>query len=731
MIMMFGALIITITNRNGMKTKILVPEGSTVTIDAAKEVPTATLQEIESTRPDSKTVATSRQKPTDPAVSTLTDQSSPYALIREGLVVSEYSYLPIYLTEFRDGDVIEIRGNGPFRLPHIHLLDRGLHLRAAAGYQPVFVPADSVLPDQQWIVVQRGQLRLEGCEFRRMRYDDYHMIVATGDSCEIENCTLIRGPSNAHAIADCSCPKVHISNSLLISGNGHLSLTFASTVREITFENNLYLSESYNSFAIASGDGPRSIRIEHNTFWGNNTLISGEFLKPSNRAVTAQLQAVVQRNLFTNPGPIQMLDLSAKMAIDDYRARISWNGEGNLATRFADQSFMEELAGVGQSGLTPVPSLSSQVGQVWNSNLSLAERLSVIRNSLAADVLADGTSLGINWDRVGPGPGYLHTLDPIERSQQHAAITLDGGPFTLVHSTEPVRGFTTLSDAVRVAEDGDTIELRTNDSVIASLDPSIAGRRLTIRAAEGYQPKTLDMSQLRLGSGHDWEFINLTFRGSLGSHSDGQIRRVTNCAFETAGEPVPDDRRLWLSALQTKGPDLEIVNCVLPGVTLIDVGTGRKVVIRNSILESCQLGSQWTVEGDQYLAFEDCVILNGTQMRSLISVGHPAGRGLFSAKRCLFDGFAIYHGPPGKFAWSGDQNQFRLWNHRWYWDGSLNHTAENLHSWQKLWNCDAHSNTANSIYFDPDQWRILQPVASKTSSPGIDFARFHRPPALR
>src|SRR5262249_2999034 len=45
------------------------------------------------------------------------------------------------LAVLKDGDTIEVHGNGPFPMPRIDLVGRQITLRAAAGYRLRFVPA--------------------------------------------------------------------------------------------------------------------------------------------------------------------------------------------------------------------------------------------------------------------------------------------------------------------------------------------------------------------------------------------------------------------------------------------------------------------------------------------------------------------------------------------------------------------------------------------------------------
>lgn len=730
-----GAIAITIANNNETQSKFKVSQTSTIpmtneppgTIDPAS---TGAVGSTDGAAGDGVTASNVIRK--NPDISKLDDHALPYVILRDGKVVGEFPYLPLQAPVYRGGDVIEVRGNGPFHLPQI-VADREFHLRAAEGYQPVFVAADSVSPDQHWIMVFKGALRLEGCEFRRMRYCEHDMIGALGDSCDIVNCTLAQGASNYGSLVECRCPNVGIKDSLLISGAGHVACKIHSEVRELSVENSLFLCGSFTVFAIDQCDVSRSFRLVNNTIAGTHFLLGGEFVKVVDRAFGEPIRIVARHNLFPREFTIVAADPNAQFTIDDFRSRLAWQGEENVGPNIADQSFVEDLAGPGQGGLISDPKSQVQCNRAWSPHVTATERVEAIRKSVTVGLPDETDKFDLNWETIGPGVGYLRTLDPGERDHQQPEAILEGGPFTLVHADSPARGFTNLVDAVRASQDGDSIELRTNDALTASLDISIPGRRLTIRAARGYQPQFIDTSGIRLGVGHDWEFVNLTFRGSLGYYSDGQIRRLQNCAFDVGDVRVAESELgLQLPGRRSPGPDMEIVNCVLPGITKIDAGPDRNLVIRNSVLQACQLGSAWSPDGDIHVRMEDCVVWNPTQMTMLFPFGgQPKGRAVISAEHCLFDGYAMLFGPQDRIVWSGDRNQFRLWHNLWSQELPPDHDPTDLASWQKRWGSDVKSTSAPSIYFDPQQWHLLAPQGTEPRATGVDFTRFHRPPALR
>ena len=68
----------------------------------------------------------------------------------------------------RDGDTIEVRGNGPFVTEPIHIGDRALVIRAGTGFRPVIELSASGIQADEPLLDTRARLVLEGLELRRM-----------------------------------------------------------------------------------------------------------------------------------------------------------------------------------------------------------------------------------------------------------------------------------------------------------------------------------------------------------------------------------------------------------------------------------------------------------------------------------------------------------------------------------------------------------------------------------
>jgi hypothetical protein len=660
----------------------------------------------------------------------------PFVLLRDNRTVGEFAFIPTNLPEFRDGDVIEVRGNGPFRLPQIKFTDRGLDLRAGEGYQPVFVPADVLPADQAWIIVAKGKLRLKGCEFRRMTYDDAHLIEAAGDSCEIVNCTLARGDSHARVLLDVNSSTVRIEDSLLIVGRGHASLSVGQDVREFTLRNSLFFTSSFDFLACQGGQDAQTVVLENNTFCGNGGVIQhfGSYLlMRDERFEGPPLKVIARRNVFASVCYFNtVFYLKDKVSPEEFRSVIAWEGEGNITPELRFPEATAKLIGPDKLGVAVDPNLRFYLHKAWSMDLPLAERLESIRDAVAGDLPAEGEPIGPDWNLIGPGAGYLATLDPAERDR-HAEETHEGGPFTLLHEGAPAHGFITLADAVRAAQDGDVIELRSDDALTAQLDSSVPGKNLTLRAAAGYQPKYVDTTGFRPGPGHAWEIVNLTLHGAFAASG---VRRLRNCAFDGAVHPsthyAPGP---LLFATEPDGPDVEVVNCCLPGTVMTESVSERKVVFRNCVLERCVVGDpvNQTNRDGQTIVLERCALWAPSGVTWLIATGNgvgPDGHANVVAERCILDGPLLAIRERRQLRWSGDWNLFRLWSRSWCWETANEYSEVGLSSWRKLWDSDAHSLSSVSIHFDPQQWRILPVDGAELPAAGVDFRLFHRPAAF-
>jgi hypothetical protein len=89
---------------------------------------------------------------------------------RTGFVIAgqapTYGRLPEAVAAARDGDIIEVHGDGPFPTPPVRTAGKRLTIRAAAGSRPVFLPEVPGQPQKEPFLSADADLRLDGLDVR-------------------------------------------------------------------------------------------------------------------------------------------------------------------------------------------------------------------------------------------------------------------------------------------------------------------------------------------------------------------------------------------------------------------------------------------------------------------------------------------------------------------------------------------------------------------------------------
>ena len=109
----------------------------------------------------------------------------------------------------KDGDVIEVHANGPFRTPKIEIVGTRLTIRAAAGSRPVFMPQDVDNPPLQWITSD-SELSLSGLDVDwpvSAKTSDAEVaadtaVIAARDRLHLTRCRIVSGNRTACATSN-------------------------------------------------------------------------------------------------------------------------------------------------------------------------------------------------------------------------------------------------------------------------------------------------------------------------------------------------------------------------------------------------------------------------------------------------------------------------------------------------------------------------------------------------
>src|SRR5262249_54161811 len=120
---------------------------------------------------------------------------------RDGRAEQQLDTLPEAVRQARSGDTIEVRGNGPFVLDPICIDNLELHIRAGAGFRPVFhvgpghtqiivrITAKKAATVASGVIVSNSLLALEGLEFLQPSNQGWPFITCCGP-LYVANCRL-------------------------------------------------------------------------------------------------------------------------------------------------------------------------------------------------------------------------------------------------------------------------------------------------------------------------------------------------------------------------------------------------------------------------------------------------------------------------------------------------------------------------------------------------------------
>ena len=100
-----------------------------------------------------------------------------------------------------DGDTIEVRGNGPFMTPPLHLGKTALTIRAGEGFRPVIKLSPEWAEQNVHLLDTQAALVLEGLELHRVRREwadksYHHVIESTGAPVRAANCRFVLKPGS-------------------------------------------------------------------------------------------------------------------------------------------------------------------------------------------------------------------------------------------------------------------------------------------------------------------------------------------------------------------------------------------------------------------------------------------------------------------------------------------------------------------------------------------------------
>jgi hypothetical protein len=416
----------------------------------------------------------------------------------------------------RSGDVIEIRGNGPFPLKGADpiAIPVPVTIRAGQGFRPV------IRLDQGAALSFDAPAILEGLEFQRAALMDGPAIFGgrSANQLYIANCRFTRcGVVNSALSAE-------IRNSqIFTTGN---AVHCPSGIQRVVLNGNIIYSPATALHVATDGNGPISLEIQHNTIVSGRILDVAASFAP-NVAPQHPVQARASFNVAcANNGVILLIHtapaaqewITAQPSDVILRQTVAWQEERNVYPQLAkfyglnaDSSSVPLSSDCATLGawqqLWGLPETGSIQESLWFGDavrkrfqqLHRDERYTLepedfrlAAGSAGGSAGPEGRALGADLDLVGPGeayerwkqtPAYLQWL----KYTGQPPATASERPFVLLAgSSRMEQTFATLAEAVNAAASGGTIEIRGNGPFTS--DRILSSKALTIRAAAGFTP---------------------------------------------------------------------------------------------------------------------------------------------------------------------------------------------------------------------------------------------------
>lgn len=635
------------------------------------------------------------------------DREKPFVVVnRAGEVRGEYRFVTECLPILQEDEILEVHGNGPFKLPQIVRDKLALHIRAGKGYRPQFVMGFPTTeePIAYWFRVLDAALTVEGCDFVATPRYGAMIFGGSGDEWTLRRCRLIQSYTG-HGMVSFTGRRLSITDSFIACNATYNAFGLGVSVKQVQFENNI-LSVMGTLFGIdRAQDGDRQADVE---FQLHGNLISGPAMlfgiENTPNSGPGRIRIRAEHNVWRD-----MKSLVGSGEKTDLRTHVEWTGTDNVLSLIPGQFLIWQ----DENGHTETPQTVETWNAYWNDSDDLRQepKSPFVFEALDAPDWTEGArfirqevseargrhamlaDLGPDVDLIGPGDGYRRALkhDGAERD-----APLEGGPFVLLRDNSPVAGYVALDAAVADTKAGDVIEIRSDGTfprIQATVPPD---RRLTLRAAPGYHPILTGLSL----AGGDWTLEGLHVRqpDQPPSQLAFTARRVANCAIEGGSH-----RQLVI--LQPPGLDLpvEIVNCYLPdGI----ISKALHVRIDDTIARSVRLeaNGEASVECRRICLWSRTSAQHGSDA-SIQHVGE--GRFLATLTDCLIE--SDYVLAAGDVAWQGERNLYRVHSGMWGTftmpDGKPEAWRRTLDEWRAIWNSDADSQYEESVLLRPHMWR--------------------------
>jgi hypothetical protein len=637
------------------------------------------------------------------------DKDMPFVVVRRGGERRGFKAFADALAERKEGDAIEVYVNGPFPLPAIEVDGKGLVLKAAPGYRPVFAARVDEGARRPWLAVLGGEVVVEGCDFHGDTvfpgwFLDSGPEPSPAEPWTFRNCRF--WVNGVRGLMACAAPRLRLEDCMIVAAPRETLVSLALGA-DLEMTNNVV--SVIGRHAIAAS-GKQTLRLTNNTFDAGPMT----FLRPPpDKAPARPVAVVAEGNLFWN---CPQLGVGGVMPSEEVaRTQVSWRGQDNLYVRGSPYvSFAQgkralksldewnRLWGQAEPGSTEVNWIALHYDRV-----SVGDPAEVLRTArqevemLGRRLGAGARHIGPEWPLVGPGQAYIKVRERASGkliTKEHLRPQAPaGGPFVVLRNQEAPRGHATLQAALDASQDGDVIEVRTDGPFPgAVLKAPERGGRLTIRAAPGYRPAPQTRLHLELPKA-DVEFEGLAFTEA--GQVTGDYGRLTlrNCDQWAWKEDVWNVR----CVLHSPGQAARFINSLFHAGPACSVGPGQGVLVENCLLSRTCIDAR--ADDDCALVIRRCVCWgHGLGEGAVYCVENPKAQVRVRAEDSVFLGGGVLAWSARQARWSGKNNLYSLSN-----AFAVFQPFYTLASWQKCWNSDRDSVFTPSPFLEPRMFRFL------------------------
>jgi hypothetical protein len=262
-----------------------------------------------------------------PAAPPAPDRDNPFVLVGGGGDRVRFKTFADALAGRKEGDAVEVHGDGPFTMPAAEVDGRGLTLRAAPGFRPVLVARVEEGSKRPWLTVGGGTVVVEGCDFHSQTIFAGRVIDGAAEPkpagpWTFRNCRF--WVTGAGGLIHCAAPRLVVEDCLIFVAYGEV-LSLAPRV-ELRLTNNVLAAPGPPAI-LAAGD--QTLHLTNNTF---DTSTWWLLRPPQDEAPARPVTVVAEGNLFRN-GPL-LTGAGGRLPSEKVmRTQVRWQGKDNLYVR--------------------------------------------------------------------------------------------------------------------------------------------------------------------------------------------------------------------------------------------------------------------------------------------------------------------------------------------------------------------------------------------------------------